>query len=64
MAESLGRITLQILRRTLIPVNQPEEIDQSDTFLPITELAYKTVIYLLNWLNKQKLKYHKLLYTD
>ena len=27
------------------PVNQPEKIDLSDSFLLTTELAYKTVIY-------------------
>ena len=34
------------------PVNQPEKINQSDSFLPTKELACKTVVYLLNWLNK------------
>ena len=27
------------------PVNQPEKIDQSDSFLPTAELAYKEVFY-------------------
>ena len=36
-----------------VPVNQPEIVDQSDSFLPTTELAYKEVSYFQNWLNKR-----------
>ena len=33
------------------PVNQPEKIDQSDSFLPTKVLACKTVFYCKSWRN-------------
>ena len=43
--------TLKCTRDLSCLVRWPEVIDQSNWFLPTTELASKTVIYFWNWLN-------------
>ena len=44
------------LKLVLLPVDPTrKKIDQSDSFLPTTELAYKEVIYFQNLLNKREL---------
>ena len=35
-----------------LPVNQPEKIDQSDSFLPTRVLACETQIFFTCWLNE------------
>ena len=43
--------TLKCTKDLSCLVRRPEVIDQSNWFLPTTELASKTVIYFWNWLN-------------
>ena len=41
-------------------MNQPEKINQWDSFLPTEELAYKTVFYFKRRLNKWEEKRHEM----
>ena len=36
-------------------VNQPEQLDQSDSCLPTKVLAYETVIFYACWINKREI---------
>ena len=47
-----GARRVSIAAGGVAPVNQEEEIDQSDSFLPAKMLAFILVFYFKNWLNK------------
>ena len=46
------QLTFEPCKNTYNLVNQPEQIDQSDSFLPTKVLDYETVFYFKSWLDK------------